>query len=207
MKRWRYSLPAFLLICTYCGIIYLLSPAYVDLTGMLPSDVHLECERHISENTQLRITYIVYAGKVSGQQIDPNNWTDGPIAYEYPLYRNVVVPYMDYEVSHDSGQSWVVYWRFPSERYYYVGPDCNEFGQLDETHFWMWNGHGIAITYDGGHHWVRRSHNDLKISNAWGSHIQSLDFTDANTGRLTQSDGPDLITTNGGFTWHEESAS
>jgi hypothetical protein len=212
MKHWRrptewqvFSIIFFgsLVIFVVLGVLALIGPNMVGphIGGKLAGDPQVSCDQRISGNVHLNVTHTLYAGKINGVQIDPNNWRDGPFAFEYPGSYTVIVPYMDYQISYDNGQSWEVFWRYESWLYNEVEPRCDGFGKRDAMHFWVWSWHGAAVTHDGGHQWLTHQQPIFDVG------YEQIDFMDSNTGYIERVDDTKLITTDGGATWHEEPAS
>jgi hypothetical protein len=160
---WRYLVTFILLLwivlsnvfmCISGNADWIEGMIFVTNQGMLPSDIRHECQFTISENVQLRVAYQIYTGKVNGRQLDPDSWVNEPLAYDYPANLLVVVPYIDYEITHNDGQSWEVFWRFPSGPINEVWPRCESFKKQNETVFSVGNGYHQAITHDGGYTWT-----------------------------------------------------
>lgn len=196
---WRILLPALTLfvIVFLCMAVLLAGrgPWMSAPADMLPSNLHFECQHEVSDTVQLRTAYRIYAGKHPSDyhQIDPNNFQDEFMVPDLWAYGYLRIPSMDYQISHDSGITWENFWRFPFEwsvRY----PYCN-FGQQNQAHFWVWYERGIAVTHDGGYEW--------HTSPLGEGNFAAVEFSDMDTGRIEQSYGPDLLTTDGGRTWHE----
>jgi hypothetical protein len=164
------------------------------------------CEHSVNDATRIRLAFTSYAepAEENGHQIDPNNWRNDPLAYDYMNHYSIIIPHVDYEISLDGGNSWNVFWRYSNQPNDY--PWCDALGLLDEDNFWVWTGSWIAVTHDGGDNWLihngRESWNTIEYMN-----IMKVNFDTPDTGRIVfyrwrDNLSPTLLTTDGGKTWH-----
>jgi hypothetical protein len=73
--------------------------------NMLPGDTQY-CEQVISDMVRVRLAYTEYAGKIpGGEQIDPHNWREMPLSSDFMSNMLIVIPYVDYEITRDGGET------------------------------------------------------------------------------------------------------
>lgn len=116
------------------------------------------CERAISDQVRMRLVWTTYAGG----DIDPNDWYGEPFAWEFTHHATIVVPWVDYEISRDDGQTWARIWSYASGNDHVAGQAiefglCDNFRQADDDLFWWWTQHNWLITRDGGITWEIRA--------------------------------------------------
>jgi|GEM_PF-3993503 len=172
--------------------------------NMLPGDVQY-CEQVISDTVRVRLSYTEYAGKApDGAQIDPHNWREMPLSSHFMSHMLIVIPYVDYEITHDSGETWTHFGRYDFHQGAHIeGIGCDLFGMLDESHFWLWHRERLWITRDGGQTWTQHTINE--VGSDYYARVNTIvEFTDANTGVLTVSTyriDRTYRTNDGGYTW------
>lgn len=116
------------------------------------------CEHEVSDQVKMRLIWTTYAGG----DIDPNDWYEEPFAQDFMYYAMIVVPWVDYEISRDNGQTWTRVWSYPSGKYLMAGQAiefglCENFHREDAARFWWWTQHDWLITRDGGTTWEIRA--------------------------------------------------
>jgi hypothetical protein len=166
------------------------------------------CEHIVTDDRSIRLAYTPYAKpeKVNGHQIDPNNWENEPLAFDFMSFQIIVIPLVDYEVTQDGGKSWRGFWQYENGGNFY--PQCNSFSSLDTNNFWVWTRSRIAITHDGGDSWIIQD--GYKEWNTDGNMvIQKVVFDTPENGQIVFVNWPDtpdptLLTNDGGKTWHPD---
>jgi photosystem II stability/assembly factor-like uncharacterized protein len=205
--NWPYATIGVLFLCATCTFYWFLPLqhpySFLSLRDYRVGVLNQVCEQTVGDYIQIRASYRVYArgNDVSGRPIDPDNPTHDLLSHDYYPNYLLFIPYIYYEISHDSGISWQTFWAYPSGDYQERGAICKEIGAFDDQHFWVWALRGIAVTHDGGQNWF--IHHEVPHSSAY----ETVEFTGPMHGRITFPRGRNLITTDGGATWHEESAS
>ena len=104
------------------------------------------------DNRGVRLVYRAFAQP--GHGIDPNDWEREPGAFDLRAYGWIVIPWFDFEITQDGGQSWTQFWRYENRGNDY--PGCNSFDVLDADNFCLWTPTQIGITHDGGNNWMIR---------------------------------------------------
>lgn len=159
------------------------------------------CEYPATDQTHMRLAFTPYA---SSQDIDPNDWRDEPLSMDFMSHRVIVIPYFEYEISIDGGQTWEKFWTYENAENWY--PSCEQFGKLDAETFWVWAPYGFAVTQDGGLTWLERDFRPER--EAWHDgeiKIGTLTFQSSETGTISQGypgiNGPNYFTIDGGRSW------
>jgi hypothetical protein len=210
LRRSRLIKIAAALMIFACGIFLLLSalgpvlgPRLYLLAGYLEGQPK-HCTHNLNDNRRVRLTYTPYARRAQGDghQVDPNNWENEPMAHDYTFFLTIIIPAFDYEISQDGGKSWGTFWHYENQLNTY--PDCSAFGSMDADNFWFWLRDQVLITHDGGANWIIEDG-----SQTWNSSdnlfIQTVNFDTPQNGRIVFWQAmPNLITDDGGKTWHPD---
>lgn len=209
LKRGRLIKIAAALMIFACGIVLLLAVLgpHFEIVYWIAGYTkgHPEhCTHNLNDNRRMRLTYVPYASSemVNGHQIDPNAWENEPLSHDFMAFSTIIIPAFDYEISQDGSKSWNTFWRYENDQNYY--PDCYAFGSLDEDNFWFWVRDQLVITHDGGANWIIEDG-----SQTWNSgenlFIQTVNFDTPQNGHIVFGEAtPNLITDNGGKTWHPD---
>ena len=141
------------------------------------------CEKYVSEQNGMRIVAYPEKGVIPGTHL-------------FLL------------ATRDGGESWrqVMHWRHDDP----IDSTCDDIRSLGEDHIWAWIGWKAAVTVDGGKRWRVWSPNDTWPDWACCNYrlIDEITFEDAANGRMTLNPIPgrdpssELVTTDGGHTWH-----
>jgi hypothetical protein len=181
-----------LLVVVLCSIVTLLAVLgpHFDIVYPLVGYVkgHPEyCTHQLNTERQIRLAFTPYAKReqVNGHQIDPNNWEHERFAHDFLPHLIIVIPYIDYEITQDSGKSWIGFWRYDNQRN--ESPYCDAMESLNTDNFWVWTRNEIAITHDGGENWIIQDG-----SKTWDTEgnltIQKLIFDTQTEGRIIFGD-------------------
>lgn len=191
-----------------CGLVIFLSwlsDNVYTLTGGIKG--HPEyCDHFFTPDTGIRLAITPYAfpERNGGHKLDPNNWQKEQLAYDFLSFQVIVVPFVDYEITHDGGTTWNHFWRYYNHINEY--PWCSAFDSLDEANFWMWSRTEIAITHDAGASWILGDDYKRWAKNP-NPYIDYIKFDTPDSGQLVFLNGanktdPTLLTQDGGKTWY-----
>src|SRR5215207_1718121 len=96
------------------------------------------CTHQLTDDRQIRLAFTPYAKseQINGHQLDPNNWQHERFAHDFLSSQTIVIPAFYYEITQDSGKSWIGFWRI--EAMWYDYPDCDAMKSLNADNFWVW---------------------------------------------------------------------
>ena len=206
MRRRRFVFAAFLFMATFfCVILILvLQESVRDAFRHMGRPGHVEyCEHQVSQEIRVRLAFTPYS---TWQEIDPNNWKDAPLAFDFMPHFVIVIPTVKYEVTRDGGVTWEQFWHFDNFRNEY--PWCDAFDSLDTSTFWFWIRSWIAVTHDSGESWlIQNGHEEWDTGG--NMTIDYVEFDTQNQGRIVffnwqNAPDPTLLTDDGGRTWHPD---